>query len=114
MRGSPVSSLQMLVSLLAQMNSDSSRQNSELNACTLVKGGEYPITVGRLMALLQQIRLMLWILLMSHANIIVIISRSLHLFHMLIVILNYGWGMKFSDNQLKAINARRCGNKYFD
>jgi hypothetical protein len=26
----------------------------------------------------------------------------------------YGWGMEFSDNQLKAINARRYGNEYFD
>ena len=50
----------------------------------------------------------------SHVNIIVIISRSLHLCRMLIVISKYGWGMEFSDDQLKTINARRYGNEYFD
>jgi hypothetical protein len=50
----------------------------------------------------------------SHANIIIIISRSLHLCCMLIVISKYGWGMAFSDDELKAINVRRHGNEYFD
>ena len=33
---------------------------------------------------------------------------------MLIVISKFGWGMEFSDDQLKAINARRYRNEYFD
>ncbi len=33
---------------------------------------------------------------------------------MLIVVSKYGWGMEISDDQLKAINARRNGKDYFD
>jgi hypothetical protein len=33
---------------------------------------------------------------------------------MLIFISKYGWGMEFSDNKLKTINAWRNGNEYFD
>jgi hypothetical protein len=43
-------------------------QNSILNACTLVIRGEYPTFTGRLMANLQLIQLVLWILLMSFQN----------------------------------------------
>jgi hypothetical protein len=50
------------------MNSACSWKNSQLNACTLVKGGEYCISIGRLIANLQQIQLVLWILLMSFQN----------------------------------------------
>jgi hypothetical protein len=50
----------------------------------------------------------------SQAKTIIIISRSLHPCHMLIVISKYGWGMEISDDQLKAINAVRNGNDYFD
>jgi hypothetical protein len=39
----------------------SSWQNSALNAHTLVRGGKYPISLGRLMANLQQIQYYLWI-----------------------------------------------------
>ena len=34
--------------------------------------------------------------------------------HHLTVISKCGWGMEFSDDELKAINARRYGNEYFD
>jgi hypothetical protein len=43
------------------MNSASSLKNSILNACTLVKRGKWPISIGRLMANLHQIQLVLWI-----------------------------------------------------
>ncbi len=50
------------------MNLASSWKNSQLNARSLLKGGEYGISIGRLMASLQQIQLVLWILLMSFQN----------------------------------------------
>jgi hypothetical protein len=54
------------------------------------------------------------LIVVSHVNTIIIISRLLHPCHMLIVISKYGWGMEISDDQLKAINAWRNGNDYFD
>jgi hypothetical protein len=66
--GSTVPSLPRLAHLLAQINLDSSVKKSELNAHTLAKGGEYPIYIGRLMANLQQIQFVLWILLMIFQN----------------------------------------------
>jgi hypothetical protein len=67
-RGSTPPSLPRLANLLAIINSASSMQNYILNAHTLVIRGEYPTFTGRLMADLQLIQLVLWILLMRFQN----------------------------------------------